>query len=280
MPLLSFVVAAYQKSDRLALCLHSIRNQIYRDYEIIVSDDGTPDDSNALVAAHYGATYLTHPRTLADGRPTRDMPSVMNNGVAAASGGIIQTLQEDHILDPGFALALIRAFRGDTIFFGLTDHDTGEWSPASIDGLLKNAHLPDGEARFERFTHAGRDFLTEFDDWRSCDGLDAAFAKGLWGSGLDDSFVGQGHEWLDMFLRWKLQQCRFAINPLMRLWHMDEPPAPNEEQWGDELAASYAKMVTKYGFDVWSIDLVAGYPMRGGREKLDEIRRERGWLPG
>ena len=273
---ISFVVAAYRKPERLALCLHALRNQIYGDFEIIVADDGSPPGENDKVAAAYGALYLTHERTRVNGVATRNMPWVLNTGVGAAQGVIVQTLQEDHIVAPDFSLWLSRTVRHDTVMFGLTNHDDRAWTHADVDSLLRTLHLPDGEVRYDLYADHGRSTIFGFDNWRHCDGLDAAFFRSQWDEGLDTNFVGQGHEWLDWFLRWKLKGGYFAVNPLLRLYHMDEPPAPNKEQWEAELAASYVKMIVKYGVDIWSVELIQDYPYTAARPAMWARQDERG----
>jgi hypothetical protein len=279
MPLISFVVAAYRKPERLELCLRALRNQVFTDFEIIVTDDGSPPGENDAVAEKYGAQFVTHERTLhpTGGYPTRNMPAVMNAGVGAAQGVIVQTLQEDHIVAPDFALWLARTFRHDTITFGLTDHDDArQWTTADVDNLLRLLHLPDGEARYDDNADHGRAWVLPFPNWRHTDGLDAAFNRAVWGTGLDTDFIGQGHEWLDLMLRWKLSDLRFAVSPMMRLYHLDEPPALNKSQWQAELAVSYQKMIAKWQFDVWSQTLVPPYPFADARAQLHALQEQRG----
>ena len=43
-PEISVIIAAYNRKDRLRLCLDSLANQTHRNFEIIIADDGSKDD--------------------------------------------------------------------------------------------------------------------------------------------------------------------------------------------------------------------------------------------
>lgn len=48
-PLLTVAIPQYKRREYLELCLQSIFSQKFKDYEIVVSDDMSPDDSNEVI---------------------------------------------------------------------------------------------------------------------------------------------------------------------------------------------------------------------------------------
>ena len=53
-PLVSVIVPVYNAAERLPACLDSVRGQTFGDFECILVDDGSPDDSGALCAPGAG----------------------------------------------------------------------------------------------------------------------------------------------------------------------------------------------------------------------------------
>ena len=44
-PFFSIIVPTYNNADYLRKCIHSIQNQVFRDWEAIIVIDGSPDDA-------------------------------------------------------------------------------------------------------------------------------------------------------------------------------------------------------------------------------------------
>ena len=56
----SIVIAVYNRPDEISELLESILNQKYRDFEIIVVDDGSENSSRDIAVSY---THLTLPTT-------------------------------------------------------------------------------------------------------------------------------------------------------------------------------------------------------------------------
>src|ERR1700733_8852911 len=100
MPTLSIVIPTYNEETTLPLLLASIDHQSFTDYEIIVADNNSTDNTRSI-ADEYGARVV-------DG----GMPSVgRNSGAKAANGKIILFLDADTILPSGFLSDIVSEFR-------------------------------------------------------------------------------------------------------------------------------------------------------------------------
>jgi len=92
-PLISCVVPVYNGELYLREAVDSIRSQTYREFEIIVVDDGSTDGTAAIIA-EYGS--IVRPIRQPRGGP----PSARNRGLAAARGEFVAFLDADDVWHP------------------------------------------------------------------------------------------------------------------------------------------------------------------------------------
>ncbi len=87
-PKVSVVVASYNGGHTLPACLDSLTHLNYPDYEVILVDDGSTDDT-ARVAAHYPQVRaIFHPQNLG-------LSVARNTGIGAAQGEIVAFTDSD-----------------------------------------------------------------------------------------------------------------------------------------------------------------------------------------
>jgi len=94
MPEVSVVIATYNRGALLERALDSVLGQTFRDYEVVVADDGSTDDTEERLKK-YGSGVrvlkLEH-----DGRPSR----VRNRAIREASGAFLAFLDSDDAWAP------------------------------------------------------------------------------------------------------------------------------------------------------------------------------------
>lgn len=97
MPRVSVVIPAYNAAGFITTTLDSVKAQTYADWELVVVDDGSTDDTKAVVDA-----WLQ--RTGSAGRclrqPNGRIAAARNAGIKAASGELIATLDHDDLWRP------------------------------------------------------------------------------------------------------------------------------------------------------------------------------------
>ena len=104
-PLISIIVPVYNTARWLPRCLDSIQNQTFTDWECILSDDGSTDESG-VICDEYAAK---DPRFRVIHKENGGVSSARNAGLEAARGKYIQFVDSDDYVDTrllAFALHL------------------------------------------------------------------------------------------------------------------------------------------------------------------------------
>jgi GT2 family glycosyltransferase len=102
-PIISVVIPNWNGWTHLQGCLAALQAQTYRDFEIIVVDNGSVDESVVHVQAHFPEVRLV---CLAE---NRGFAEGCNAGIAVAQGDFIALLNNDTLADPEWLAALIQA---------------------------------------------------------------------------------------------------------------------------------------------------------------------------
>ena len=94
--LLSIVVPCYQVEDFLDDCLISLRFQHYRELEIIVVDDGSPDRSGEIARRHARRDLRVRVVTRENG----GLSAARNTGIEHARGEFLTFVDSDDMVSP------------------------------------------------------------------------------------------------------------------------------------------------------------------------------------
>jgi glycosyltransferase involved in cell wall biosynthesis len=94
-PILSIVIPAYNAAPFIEETLQSVFAQLADDHEVIVVDDGSADETQALLKG------MTDPRLKILRQDNLGVSAARNRGMAAAAGEFLLFLDADDILAPG-----------------------------------------------------------------------------------------------------------------------------------------------------------------------------------
>lgn len=95
-PRISVVLPVYNGAETLTRAMESIQAQVHCDWELLVVDDGSEDDSAAIAAAFAEAD----PRIVLLRCPHRGLVPALNTGCAAARGEFIARMDADDVSQP------------------------------------------------------------------------------------------------------------------------------------------------------------------------------------
>lgn len=138
MPLVSIVMPTYNRADTILRAIASIRAQCWTDWELIVVDDGSTDDTAARLAGLDSRIHLLR-------QENRGVTAARNIGLAAVRGELIAFLDSDDEWLPhhlALAQAFFAAHRDEHLFtsefwedFGAGDYvkhyrpEVGQYAP-------------------------------------------------------------------------------------------------------------------------------------------------------
>jgi len=89
---LSVIIPAYNYAHFLGACLRSVQRQARLDVEVLVVDDGSEDDTAAVVAGAPGVRYIH--------QVNQGLSAARNTGLAHSSGEYVLFLDADDLLAP------------------------------------------------------------------------------------------------------------------------------------------------------------------------------------
>jgi glycosyltransferase involved in cell wall biosynthesis len=131
-PTVSVIVPSFNTAGYMAECLDSVFAQTYRDFEVIVVNDGSPDTpalERALTPYRDRIVYLTQTNT--------GLAGARNTAIRAARGRYIALLDSDDAWLPEYLAVQVAALERD----------------ASVDAVYPNAII------FGDHAHAGRTYM-------------------------------------------------------------------------------------------------------------------------
>jgi cellulose synthase/poly-beta-1,6-N-acetylglucosamine synthase-like glycosyltransferase/spore germination protein YaaH/peptidoglycan/xylan/chitin deacetylase (PgdA/CDA1 family) len=105
-PFVSVIIAAYNEEKVINRTIQSILKSDYPDFEIIVVDDGSKDQTSLLVSEHFSDNEKVHMLHKKNGGKA----SAINMGVKVAVGDIIVAIDADTIVPPKAISLLVRHF--------------------------------------------------------------------------------------------------------------------------------------------------------------------------
>lgn len=94
MPEVSIIIPTYKRTAYLEKTLHSIMRQTFQDFEVIVVDDGTPNEENRLLCQQFEKVHYI--KITNSGGPARPR----NTGIRAAKGHYIAFVDDDDLWLP------------------------------------------------------------------------------------------------------------------------------------------------------------------------------------
>ena len=106
---ISIVVPVYNTQDWLCRCIDSILSGTYQNFELLLIDDGSTDDSPAIADAYAEKDARVRVLHL----PNGGVSAARNRGIEAATGDYIGFVDSDDWTEPTYLEYLLAPFRND-----------------------------------------------------------------------------------------------------------------------------------------------------------------------
>ena len=128
----SVIIPAYNRAELLRETLDSVLAQTLTDWEIIVVDDGSTDDTAAAARA-YGQTHaLGEDRLKVVSKTNGGVCSARNAGIACANGKYVQFLDSDDVIYPARLDRLWSAMEREGADFAVTGFEGFRGAPSNV----------------------------------------------------------------------------------------------------------------------------------------------------
>ena len=113
-PFVSVVVPTHNRAQMVERCLRALAAQTYSSFEVIVVDDGSRDDTQAVLQ-RFAAAHPQLALTLLQNDPQRGANASRNRGIAESRGSLVAFEDDDCEADPGWVAGLVAAFSSDRV---------------------------------------------------------------------------------------------------------------------------------------------------------------------
>jgi GT2 family glycosyltransferase len=129
-PLASVIVVCWNSADVLGRCLDQLLAQDHPNYEIVVVDDGSDDDTVAIAES----ARLTGELTIVRSPRNRGCPHARNLGLRHAKGEIVAFIDADGFAAPSWLRHVVSAFDADPTVGGVASTVFFDANPLVING--------------------------------------------------------------------------------------------------------------------------------------------------
>jgi hypothetical protein len=140
-PIVSVIVPTRNRGHTIEDAIVSVQEQHFTDWELIIVDDGSADDTATIVRRHLADNRIRYVE-----RPAAGVSAARNQGFKLARGSLIAHLDSDNIWYPHFLTAAVTEFSNDpdvNVVYGILvteehglDGTRLLWRPFDRDQLL------------------------------------------------------------------------------------------------------------------------------------------------
>ncbi len=152
--LLSIVVPVYNVEKHLSLCIESILKQTFTDFELILIDDGSYDNSGCI-CEHYS---LIDSRIKVIRKENEGVSEARNIGIKNAIGKYICFIDSDDWVEPGYLEALLKGvcYKPDMVISGLIKEESdGNVFLSMPEGVYRGQEVGNFFFKAHLFVHGG-----------------------------------------------------------------------------------------------------------------------------
>lgn len=108
-PVVSIIIPTYNCEKFIIECLESVRLQSYKDYEVIIVNDGSTDNSDKIICDFISDNKLNNFHLVT--QSNKGVSSARNTGIAHAQGEWVSFVDSDDWIKPDFLLDMVSALK-------------------------------------------------------------------------------------------------------------------------------------------------------------------------
>lgn len=246
--LISVIITTYNWPEALAACLHSLEDQEDKNFEVLVADDGSDENTGHMLTDFIAASRLNIRHIFHEDRGFR-AGTIRNKAAAASRGDYLLFLDGDCLVFPSFIarhrqlaetayfvpgnrLLLSETYTHQVLQQPIALHKQSlsfflaRWIKRDINRLLPLLYLPFDIWRYGQPQNWQKAMTCNLAVWKQ---------DFLAVNGFDELFEGWGYEDSDLVIRLihhgiKRKEGRFAV-PVMHLWHKQNDRSRHDENY-------------------------------------------------
>lgn len=153
-PLVSIVLPTYKRAHLLPDAIRNILDQAYTNFELIIVDDNSPDNTQEVVAS------FTDPRLrYVRNEPNLKLPRALNRGFSLAQGEFVTWTSDDNLFAPTAIQRMVDELNTGECQLVYADYYLFEHlAPDGTPSVIKHVKLPD-QMQLEKGNHIGACFM-------------------------------------------------------------------------------------------------------------------------
>ena len=183
--LVSIIIPTYNRAHLIGETLDSVLKQSYPNWECIVIDDGSIDDTEKLVQAYVAEDYRIHYHKRPEYKP-KGAPSCRNFGFSVSKGDFINFFDSDDIMHVDFISQKLNVF----------DLENYDFVIARTAGFtVDRFHITDryqGYYRFQDYHITQENYVMQNINWLTPDGL---YKRQLFSQDPFNEYLQSGQEY-------------------------------------------------------------------------------------
>ncbi len=166
LPKVSFIVITHNFSDFICDCLNSIKNQTYKNFEIIVVDDVSKDATREKISNYIKSNSKLDITFIKNENNIGQLASFLE-GLKAAKGQFVCSIDGDDILFPEYCAMHIEAHMKTSV--ALTTCKQAEIDENNVIHTLNSIESP---CKKESYFNIDNKTIEEFNEYRIASGID------------------------------------------------------------------------------------------------------------
>ena len=111
---ISIIIPVYNAEEYLDRCLHSVLDQDFTSFEVILVDDGS-SDASPLICDRYSST---DPRFITLHQSNKGVSAARNSGLNMAQGEYVMFLDSDDVLLPDALEKMVDGLKDEDVVVG------------------------------------------------------------------------------------------------------------------------------------------------------------------
>ena len=113
-PIVSVILPTRDRGRFIGEAIESVQSQTFADWELIIIDDGSVDDTTAVIEPYLADTRIRYIK-----QPNSGSSAARNRGLSLARGALIAHLDSDNVWYENFLTAAVRQFAIDSTRIGI-----------------------------------------------------------------------------------------------------------------------------------------------------------------